>query len=180
MKDTRALLAHICQYWDFSTHSFTLKLNYALQWSHLINLDCRVALFSKMRWLYPSYLLPWYLKVKGICSFFSLIFFSLVILCISTYFLGNIAIHCLSVYWKMWRLLGPAKQSTCPPLLMRRKQQLSRAHWVLSVTAQNGKGDLKSRAYEKETHTKLFLCISWKESWNTKSESILKSDFDGK
>lgn len=68
VKDTCALLAHI---W------FSLcKLNSPVQWSHLINLVCRMALFSKMRWLYPSRLLAWYLEVKGICSYFPTIFFS--------------------------------------------------------------------------------------------------------
>lgn len=52
------------------------KLNSAVQWSLLINLDCWVALFSKMRWLYPSWLRTWYTEVKGICSYFSSHFFS--------------------------------------------------------------------------------------------------------
>lgn len=53
------------------------KLNSAVQWSQLINLDCRVALFSKMRWPYPGCLLAWYIEVKA--AIFPYIF-SLVIL----------------------------------------------------------------------------------------------------
>lgn len=84
-------------------------------------------------------------------------FFSLVILCISTYFLGYLSIHCLSVYWKIWMVLGPVKQSICSPLLTRRKQQLSRIQGVLLAIAWHGKGDLKSSGTKR----------IWK--WNTQS-----------
>lgn len=174
-----ALLAHICWYWDFSTSSFTLKLNSALQWSHLINLSCRMALFSKMRLSIQAVYYPDISKWRGFAAIFPLIFFSLVILCISIYFLGNLAMRCLSVYWKcegFWDLWNKVfvhfslweESSSSPEFTEFYQPQHS------------GKGDLKSRAYERETHTKLFLCKSWKESWNRKSESISKWDFDGK
>lgn len=132
VKDTCVLLAHVYVNVGTSAPAASLyKLNSDVQWSHLINLDSGAALFSKTRWLYPSCLLAWYLKVKGICSYISSNFF-----CSShsTYF------HLFS--WKssypvsfsllkMWRVLGPVKQSICSPLLMRRKQQLFRVHWVL-------------------------------------------------
>lgn len=101
VKDTCVLLAHVYVNVGTSAPAASFyKLNSDVQWSHLINLDSGVALFSKTRWLYPSCLLAWYLKVKGICSYISSNFFALVILRISTYFLGNLPIRCLSVYWK--------------------------------------------------------------------------------
>lgn len=89
--------------WFHSTNSSVL----CVQRCPVIILECPIALFSKTGWPYPTCWLNCYLLIKVTCSYFHPHFSPIVILSSSIYFLAKHAIHCLPVYQKTWRVLGP-------------------------------------------------------------------------
>lgn len=137
------------------------KLNSTVQCSHLIILECLVALFSKRGWPYPSCLLDWYLSMKGTCSYFLLLHFTLVILCSSVYFLAKHAIHCLPVHQKMWKALG--LWNKVPVHLCFSEKKAAALHSSISSVSHNiqwfGFGFFFWRG---EEDISFFLCVSKK------------------